>query len=363
MRKKCDKIFLGLALTLLFFGFFALASASLGLAVQEDKNSYSILLKQIALGGVVGSIFCFLTSKFYYKKWKAISLPFFLFSFLLMLLVFDSHLGFQHGGATRWLSIGSYTFQPSELMKFAFIIYLSSWLSKRQKKISSFKSGLLPFLIIMVIMSVSLILQPDIGTLGVICITATLLFFLAGAKPSQIAIVLAIGVIAILLLASYKPYLMDRINVFLDDSQDTQGSAYQVNQARIAMGSGGMWGRGFGNGLSKFNYLPEPMGDSIFAVVGEEFGFVGSSALILLFLSLLYRSLYIAKRAPNIFGRLLASGIAILLIVPSFVNMYAVTGLLPLTGLPLTFISQGGSSLILTMAGVGIILNISKYKT
>ncbi len=362
MRKKYDKIFLGLTLTLLFFGFFALASASLGLAAQEDKNSYSILLKQIALGGGIGSFLCFLTSRFYYKKWKTLSLPFFLFSFLLMLLVFEPHLGFSHGGATRWLSIGTYTFQPSELMKFAFIIYLSSWLSKRQKQVSSFKKGLLPFLIIMGIVATSLILQPDIGTLGVICITATLLFFLAGARFSQIATILALGILVIAILAFYKPYLMDRITVFLDDSQDLQGSAYQINQARIAMGSGGVWGRGFGKGLSKFNYLPEATSDSIFAVVGEEFGFVGTSTLVLLFILLLYRSLHIAKKAPNTFSRLLTSGIAILLIVPSFVNMYAVTGLMPLTGLPLTFISQGGSSLILTMAGIGIILNVSKYK-
>ncbi|MBU1178908.1 putative lipid II flippase FtsW [Patescibacteria group bacterium] len=361
MRKKYDKVFLGIILTLLFFGFFVLASASLGMAAREGKNSYDILLKQVVLGGGVGFILFLLTSRIYYKKWKSLALPFFVISFCLTLLVFVPHIGFKYGGAARWLSLGSFTFQPSELLKFAFVVYLSSWLSSRRNEVPSFKAGFVPFLIIVGFVGVSLILQPDIGTLGVICITGALLFFLAGGRFTQLGLLLILGFVLVSALVWSKPYLKSRINIFFNESYDLQGAGYQTNQAKIAMGSGGIWGKGFGQGISKFNYLPEPTGDSIFAVIGEEFGFIGTTFLILLFLFFCFKCFHIANRASNTFGRLLASGIAILITVQVFVNMYAIAGLIPLTGLPLIFISQGGSALALALAEVGIILNISKY--
>lgn len=362
IRKKYDKVFLGLVLTLLFFGFFVLASASLGLAAREDKNYYLPILKQIALGGGVGFIFLIITSKIPYKKWKTISLPLFLFSFILTVLVFESHFGFEHGGAKRWLSfgIGNFTFQPSELLKIAFVIYLASWLSKRQKEMHSFKKVFLPFLAILGFISIVLILQPDMGTLGVIAFTSLFLFLLAGGKITHAGLVILLGVILFSTLIFFKPYLKERVNVFLNSTYDIQGAGYQLNQSKIAIGSGGILGKGFGKGLAKFNYLPEPTGDSIFAVIGEEFGFMGTSFLIFLFLCFLFKSLRIAVKTTDLFGRLLVSGIAILITVQSFVNMYAVVGLIPLTGLPLIFISQGGSALALTLAGVGIILNVSR---
>lgn len=275
--------------------------------------------------------------------------------------MFVPQLGLEHGGAKRWLILGFLSFQPSELLKFSFVVYLSSWLSKKQKEVSSFKTGFFPFLVIVSFVALTLVLQPDIGTLGVISITAAIMFFLAGGRYTQVGLLLIIGLIALSSLVILKPYAMDRINVFLDNSQDIQGVGYQLNQSKIAIGSGGLWGKGFGEGLSKFNYLPEPVGDSIFAVAAEEFGFVGTTFLILLFLIFFFKALQIASGAPDRFGRLLASGIAILIIVQSFINMYATVGLMPLTGLPLIFISQGGSSLALTLAEVGILLNISKH--
>ena len=234
-------------------------------------------------------------------------------------------------------------------------------MSKNQRRIRRFKSGLLPFLITLGIVSVTLILQPDIGTLGVICITGLFLFFIAGGKISHVFFVILLGLLVIFALLYTKPYLMSRINVFLDSSHDLQGEGYQINQVKIAMGSGGIWVSGFGEGVSKFNYLPEPTGDSIFAVVGEEFGFVGTLSLVLLFLFFFYKCLSIGARAPDMFGRLFASGIGILIIVQSFINMFAIVGLMPLTGLPLIFISQGGTALALTFMEIGIVLNISKY--
>lgn len=360
IKKKQDALFLSIVLTLLFVGFFILSSASLGLAAQTNKNSYLPLIKQVLLGGGVGFALLFLTNKINYKKWKKVSLPFFLFSFLLTLLVFVPHLGIEHGGAKRWILLGFLSFQPSELLKFSFVVYLSSWLSKKQKDISSFKTGFFPFLVIVGFVALTLVSQPDIGTLGVICVTAGAMFFLAGGKYAQVGLFIIIGIIALSSLIVIKPYAMDRITVFLDNTQDIQGVGYQLNQAKIAIGSGGLFGKGFGEGLSKFNYLPEPVGDSIFAVAAEEFGFIGTTFLILLFLAFFWKCLQVASKAPDRFGRLLASGIAILIISQSFINMYAIVGLMPLTGLPLIFISQGGSSLAVTLAEVGILLNISK---
>jgi len=360
IRKKYDIFFLVIVLVLLLSGFFILSSASLGLAARADKNSYFPLIKQLLLGGGVGIFLLSLTSRLYYKKWKKISFPLFLFSFLLTLLVLEPHLGFEYGGAKRWLSLGSYTFQPSELLKFSFVIYLSSWLSQKRHNITSLKTGLFPFLIIMGFVSVSLIAQPDLGTLGVITITSIILFLLAGGRFWQTGLIILLGFIALALLISFQPYQKERVAVFFDSSYDLSGSGYQTNQAKIALGSGGMFGQGFGEGLSKFNYLPEPMGDSIFAIIGEEFGFLGTTFIIALFIIFLFKSILIALRTNDKFGRLLVSGIAILITVQSFINMYAVVGLIPLTGLPLVFISQGGSALILSLAGAGIILNVSK---
>lgn len=360
VKKKYDVVFLAILSALILAGFFILSSASLGLAARAGKNSYSLVLKQIALGGGVGSVLFLITSRINYKSWKKLSLPLFLFSLLLTLLVFIPYFGLEHGGAKRWIVLGFLSFQPAEILKFSFVVYLSSWLSKKQKEISSFKEGFFPFLLIISFVALALIFQPDLGTLGVICIVAGLMFFLAGGRYTQISLFIVIGLVSLSLLALIKPYAMDRITVFLDNTQDIQGVGYQINQAKIAIGSGGLLGKGFGEGLSKFNYLPEPVGDSIFAVAAEEFGFLGTSLLILLFLVFFWKCLHIAFRAPDRFGRLLASGIAILIIVQSFINMYATVGLMPLTGLPLIFISQGGTALAITLAEAGILLNVSK---
>ncbi|MDO8555353.1 MAG: putative peptidoglycan glycosyltransferase FtsW [bacterium] len=365
--KKSDVVFLTITIILFLAGFFILASASLGMAAKTDKNAYYPLLKQIIIGGVGGFILLLTTSRIHYKNWRKWALFLFIFSFLLTLLVLVPKIGFWHGGAKRWLSLGSFSFQPSELLKFSFVVYLSSWLAKRKNEIGSFRSGLLPFLIIAGFAAVALVLQPDIGTLGVMCLTGAILFFLAGGKFTQIGIVILAGlaILAILIFVnskSAKPYMKARVLVFMNNSADTQGSGYQLNQAKIALGSGGIFGRGFGQGLSKFNNLPEPMGDSIFAIVGEEFGFLGTVSIVFLFVVFLYRAMAIASSVPDNFGRLLVSGIAILIVLQAFINMYAIVGLVPLTGLPLIFISQGGSALAIAMAEIGVILNISKYR-
>ncbi len=363
MKNHSDRVLLGIAGILVLFGFFMLASAFLGPTAQKAETFWSALLRQIIIGLVGGGTLLFITTRIPYQFWKKIALPLFLLTFFFTILVFSS-IGIEHGGAWRWIKLGSFTFQPSEFLKFGFLIYLSAWLASRKEDVSSFKFGLFPFLIMIAFVGVLLIAEPNISTLLVIALTAISLFYIAGGRFKQIAVMILIGAIllAIVVLANPNTYLRDRIVVFLNPTNDSQNTSYQINQSKIAFGSGGIFGKGFGMSIQKFNYLPEPTGDSIFAVIGEEFGFLGTSGLICLFLLFLYRGLLVSSRAPDNFGRLLGSGIAILIVVQSFMNMAAMIGVFPLTGLPLLFISQGGSALALTLAEVGVLLNISKYQ-
>lgn len=359
--REYDKVFLWTTFTLIFVGFLIFISAAMGFATRNSVAFTDILLKQIFFGLILGSALYFIFAHIDYRIWKKLAVPALLISFFLTVLVFFPSIGFEHGGANRWIDLGFISFQPSELLKLGFIIYLSAWFSSRKEEVKSFKSGLLPFVIMVGLVGLILVLEPDFGTLIVIAISSAALFFVRGAQYKQIAVLFLISLVALSMLVMVKPYLVSRITVFLDPSFDPQGAGYQLKQSLIAIGSGGTFGRGFGMGVQKFKYLPEPMGDSIFSAAAEEFGFVGSASLIGLYLLLFWRGILIAKRAPDIFGRLLATGIIMLIIVQSFMNIASMIGFLPLTGLPLIFVSQGASAFIVAMAGIGILLNISKY--
>jgi cell division protein FtsW len=362
MKRHADRILLGIVAVLVLFGFFMLASALLGPTATKSETFYSTLFRQLLIGLIGGGSLLYIASLIPYQFWRKIALPLFLTTFFLTILVFVPHLGFEHAGAKRWLSIGPLFFQPSELLKFGFLVYLSSWLASRKEEVSSFKFGFFPFLIITAFVAALLIMEPNISTLLVITFTAVSLFFIAGGRFKQIAVAVLIGIGLTFALIQVKPYLKERLTNFLNPAYDPQGSGYQLSQSLIAFGSGGIFGKGFGMSIQKFNYLPEPTGDSIFAVIGEEFGFLGTSILIVLFLVFLYRGLSISSRITDNFGRLLGSGIVIMIMAQSFMNMAAMVGIFPLTGLPLLFISQGGSALALTLAEVGVLLNISKFK-
>ena len=243
-NKNYDKVFLITVCLMILAGLFILVSASMGLLSREGASFSSIVIKQMALGLGPGIVLFLIASRIHYKKWKRFALPLFIFSFLLMLLVFEPHLGFSHGGAKRWISFGSFTFQPSEILKFAFIIYLASWLSSRKDDVKSFKFGFLPFLIITGFVGALLVLEPDIGTLGVIAITAALMFFVAGGRFSQVALLIFLGVAVLYVLILIKPHAMSRVTVFLNPSVDPQGIGYQLRQSLIGIGSGGIFGRG-----------------------------------------------------------------------------------------------------------------------
>lgn len=364
MRKAAhapDKSLLAMIITLFVGGILILGSASMVLAYKNLGSVTGYALRQLVIGGGVGFIAMAITMHVYYRTWRAAAVPLLLISFGLLALLFLPRLGLSFGGATRWLRLGPISFQPSELLKISFIIYLASWLDARRREVASVSYGMIPFLIMISIVAVFLIMQRDIGTMSVILITAVLLYFFGGGKISQIVILILLGFAAIILLIQLEPYRAARLTVFLHPTSDQLGAGYQGNQASIGIGSGGFWGRGFGRSVQKYQYLPEPMGDSIFAVVGEEMGFVGAVGLIALFFFFFLKGLRVARCAPDVFGKLLAAGIATGIMSQAFVNMAAISGLMPLTGIPLPFISYGGTSLAITLAGMGILLNISRY--
>ena len=362
MSKSRDPVIFGIIIVFISIGVLALLSASLGL-FEADQSPIKLILRQLVAGLGLGAVLFFIADRIHYRFWHRTALWIFLLSFLLTLLVFIPGVGFKSGGAARWIAVGPVFLQPSEFLKIAFIIYLAAWLTSRGRDVESFGLGAGPLLLMILAIGAIFVKQPDLGTMGVITISSLLLFFVGGGKLKHLGLM---GVVLLALFAVvvyFKPYTLERLLVFLNPQYDIQGAGYQLHQAAIAFGSGGFWGKGFGHGVQKFNYLPEATSDAIFAVIGEEFGFAGAMALVSLFFAFLWRSLYILKKSPDVFARLLGSGIVILITVQAFINMAALTGLLPFTGLTLPFISQGGSSLASMLAAVGILSNISKYRT
>ena len=360
MFRDVDKLLLYAIAAIFLGGLFILASASMVIAKETLGSPFSYILRQLLLGGGVGGVLFLATISIPYRIYKKLALPGMIFSFLMLAVLFIPELSYSWGGARRWLVFGPISFQPSEFLKLSFVIYLASWLDARRQEVSSISYGMIPFAIMLSIVGMFLVMQPDLGTLGVITLTAVLLYFLGGGKKSQIITLGLLGLAMLYVLVQAAPYRLSRITVFLNPGVDPQGIGYQITQAFIAIGSGGFFGQGFGKSLQKYNYLPEPMGDSIFAVFAEESGFLGATVLVLIFGFIFWRGIMIAKGAPNNFGRFLAAGISISIMTQAFINMAAISGLLPLTGIPLPFVSYGGTSLAMTLTSVGILLNISR---
>ena len=360
-EKKIDKFFLTIVILLVSAGVAMFVSASLGVLAKNPATFRSVLFSQLVLGLGLGIPGMYLASKIDYKIWRRYSLIIFLVTILLTASVFIPSFGWSHGGAQRWLSIGPVSFQPVEFLKFGFVIYLAAWLSWAKDRVRSFKFGILPLAIMLGVIAVILFKQPDTKSFILIAITGFSLLFVSGVKIRYLFF-LGGGAAALLsILVFFTPYLQDRVKTFLDPAQDPRGASYQIQQSTIALGSGRTFGRGFGQSIQKFSYLPEPQGDSIFAVLGEEFGFVGVSVAIFLYALFAMRGFRIANRAPDYFSGLLVSGIVILIIVQSFMHIASVTGVFPLTGVPLVFMSHGGTSLMIYLIAVGIVLQVSKF--
>ncbi|MEK7576569.1 MAG: putative lipid II flippase FtsW [Patescibacteria group bacterium] len=366
--KGADKYFLSIILLILVAGLIALGSASGALSQKAYGTPYRFLWKQLVYGVGTGSILFFAAFFIPISLYKKYAAPILICSLLLLVLVFIPALGGASlKGAARWIHVGPFSFQPSEVVKLALVIYLAAWMAAKKKDISTFMHGFLPFLIILGVISIFLINEPDIGTLGVVAVTSLALFFMGGGRAAQIFAGIILGIILLLILVKIAGYRQDRITVFLNTWQgkevNLQDEGYQINQALIAIGSGGFMGKGLGMSRQKFSYLPEPAGDAIFAVVAEEFGFFGSVIVLGLFFAFFVHGMMISARAKDHFSQLLAGGIIFLVVVQVIINIGALSGLLPLTGIPLPFISYGGTALAFLLFEMGIVLQISKFKS
>jgi len=359
-HKKPDYLLAVLVFGLVVFGLIVVSSASVVVSYDTYGDSHQFLRDQL-VSALIGLVAFVVVAKINYKFWQKNAWIMLMLTLIFLFLVFIPGIGFEHGGARRWVSVGPIFFQPSEVIKLTFIIYLSGWLTKKGQKIKDFSLGYLPFLTIMGVIAALIMMQPDLGTMLVISFSASVLFFVAGADIKHILLTLVGGIGLVWLMVSLSPYRMARLTAFLNPEENLLGIGYHIQQALVAIGSGGWMGRGFGRSIQKFSYLPEVVGDSIYAVLAEELGFIRVLLFLLVYSFLILRGYQIAKRAPDMFSRLLAVGITSWIAFQAFVNMAAMLSLVPLTGLPLPFISYGGSSLIITLVGVGVLYNISKY--
>lgn len=359
-RTKVDIPFLVSVFILVIFGYIIFTSASMGLLSKQPEKYADVAFNQTLFGLLLGGIACFIASKINYKIYKKYSIYLFALSALLTLLVFVPGLGFEHGGAKRWLYFGGFSVQPGEFLKLGFIAILSAWASTARDKFGTFKFGFLPFMILSGVTGAILLSQPDTDTFITIVSAGLAIFIAGGGRWRDLFLGLLIAVLCVIALAYTKPYIMNRINTYLNPSENSLGGGWQIQQSLIAIGSGGFAGRGFGQSIQKFNVLPEPIGDSIFAVASEEFGFLGSTFIVLLFVFFAFRGLKLAVKTADPFGRLMVVGIVILITTQAFINIGAMVGVIPLSGITLPFVSHGGTSLFITLFMMGIVLNISK---
>ncbi len=362
MKTRADTMLILILGTLLFSGALVFSSAALGLLARGETHISSVVFNHFALGIGGGLFLFFLTFSIDYKKWQPLAPYIFGAALVATALVFVPGLGFEHGGGKRWVDFGFATFQTSEFLKLAAILFAAFWFARLRDMVAGWQ-GLIGLGVVLTFPIILLMLQPDLGTLGIISFSVFAIYLAAGARIRDIAIIGAVvGVVLVgLSFTSRFEYAFERIETFMNpELQNALGEGFQIRQSLIAIGSGEVFGRGFGQSVQKFTYLPEPMGDSIYAVLAEEFGFLGGSIMILLFLTLALKGYGIAARAPDFFGGLCAVGIATYLVGEAFINIAAMLGLAPLTGVPLTFISQGGSAMLVSLASAGILLNISR---
>lgn len=356
-----DSILLLSIIALLSFGLLVFSSASLGLFAREGMTVSSIVANHFILGLGLGAVAFFICAAIPYKLWRTLAPYLYGAALVLTALVFVPGIGMIHGGSQRWLDIGPLSLQPSEALKIGLIMVLAAYFTAFRTRLDSWYYGLGGFALIIAIPSALLLLQPDHGTLGVLLITAGIMFVVAGAPMRQIAAVMVTGAVVFAFAFTTQDYVRTRVMTFLDPSRDPGGASYQIQQSLLALGSGELAGRGLGRSIQKFQYLPEPVGDSIFAVVGEEFGFIGTVAVVLFFSVFLVRGFAVGIRAPDYFGGLLAVGLVSYIAVQSFLNIASMLSIVPLTGIPLIFMSQGGTALFTALGGVGILINISRH--
>lgn len=356
-----DYLFIGVLAALVIFGLVMLSSASSDLAKLRFGDSYYYLKHQIYFGLLPGLVGFFAMLFVPFRKLEKFAVPFLVLSILFLVLVFTP-LGLKIKGSDRWLALGPITFQPGEFMKLTFLVFLGAWISRDKERIKSFTRGFIPFLVLIGAVTGLLVAQPSTSIAVILFLASAAMYFAAGARFKFLFAAGAILVAVVGALVFITPYRMERIMTYLHPNSDPLGSTYHINQAVTAIGAGGIWGVGYGQSTTKLKYLPEPIGDSIFAVIGEELGFVGALALISFFTFFILRGFAIARGASDLFGRLLVVGFISLIGAQTFINIAAISGVIPLTGVPLPFVSYGGTALAVFLTMCGIVANISRYE-
>ncbi len=347
---------------LVLFGLTMLSSAGIVDSQNRFSSSYYYFVHQLLYGFLPGVLLFWICFKIKYQLWKKLSVPLLLLSLGFLLAVFLPGIGIEARGAMRWIKIGFLSFQPSEILKLTLIIYFAAWFSGRSEKVKSWSYSMVPFLVILGFVGVLLVKQPDVGTLSIVVMIAIAMYFLAGADIKHFAGLMVLMAVVFFLLIQFAPYRLNRLLAFVNPSADPQGIAYHVNQAKLGIARGGIFGVGFGQSQQKINFLPEPVGDSIFAIVAEELGLVGGAFLlgVILWLSLVL--IKISRQTHDRFAQLFLLGLTVWIAGQAFINIAAISGLIPLTGIPLPFVSYGGTSLAVMLGALGIASNIAGSK-
>ncbi|WP_059170806.1 stage V sporulation protein E [Bacillus sp. FJAT-27445] len=359
-KNSPDMILLAVTFALLAFGLIMVYSSSAIWAQFKFDDSFFFAKRQMLFAGV-GIAAMFFIMNINYLTWRTWAKIILIVCFVLLLMVLVPGVGNVRNGSRSWIGVGAFSIQPSEFMKLAMIAFLAKFLSEKQKMITSFRKGLIPSLALVFSAFALIMLQPDLGTGTVMVGTCLVMIFVAGGRLSHFAGLMLLGAAGFAGLIISAPYRIKRITSFLDPWSDAQDSGFQIIQSLYAIGPGGLFGLGLGESRQKFFYLPEPQTDFIFAILAEELGFIGGSLILLLFSLLLWRGIRIALGAPDLYGSFLAVGIIAMVAIQVMINIGVVTGLMPVTGITLPFLSYGGSSLTLMLMAIGVLLNISRY--
>ncbi|MBS4026706.1 MAG: stage V sporulation protein E [Clostridia bacterium] len=359
-KNSPDFIIFIIVLVLLTIGLVMVFSSTIYTSLLRHGDTFYYLKRQ---GGwaIIGLLAMFSVMKMDIYKIRKLAVPAFIFGLLLLVMVLVPGIGKEIKGSSRWLGVGSLSFQPSEVMKLIMVMFLANSLSKYHHQIRFFLKGLLPNLLVLGLVSGLIMLQPDLGTTIAIAGTSYIMFFAGGAKGTHLFGLAILGVVAVGVAIAIAPYRMERFTAFIDPWADPNDSGFQIIQSIYAIGSGGFAGLGLTKSKQKLWYVPEQHTDFIFAIISEELGFIGASIILLLFLCFAWRGIKIALTAPDGFTCLLATGVTIMIVLQAIINIGVVTGSMPVTGITLPLISYGGSSLIWTLIGVGLLLNISRY--
>ncbi|MBV8720076.1 MAG: putative lipid II flippase FtsW [Chloroflexi bacterium] len=358
--KRPDYLLLASTIALLVLGTLMVYSASFVVAHNEFNDDAYFLVRQLMwiAAGLVGLL---ISARIDYRRWRSLSLPIMFVCIGMLVLVLVPGIGSSSYGAVRWIKLGPVQIQPSEIAKLAMTLYLADWLARRGPIVGELLKGLLPFGIIVGIVAALVAVQPDLGTTAIIIAVAACVFFVGGANLWHITLLGVTGIGAgLVVLAHLSGYQLERIRAFLDPWSDIQGSGWHTAQGLIALGSGGLFGSGLGNGLQKYYWVPNAHTDAIFAIIGEELGLVGCLGVLMLFGVVAWRGFLIAWRGPDAFARLFATGLTCMLTIQTLVNIAVVTNSLPYTGVTLPLVSFGGSSTVISLVAIGLLLNISR---